>query len=249
MTFPSALVPKTTNKTAGHTPFPAFARNIKRKLEYSSTGKVVRNVQRGQIVSVNEQKNQNKLFYDILPDGVAVFYAARGTPNGPVGFIQPMIKALEESILDDNSNWSELLRRHQITSILPLKELSTDMAKKLNFANGTKQMDVKGIVYLFNTVQECTEENCDKIGTNLIWEASSTFKIKISLGGNAAKCGGESFTSLDAKFLTEDVANLAMMSYRDAIIDKSFFEDNVLVNSYFHYCADVQQLFSDIFGV
>ena len=243
------MVPKTTNKTAGHTPFPAFARNIKRKLEYSSTGKVQRNVRRGKLLSMNEQKNQNKLFFDILPDGVAVFYAARGTPNGPVGYIQPLIKALEESILDENSNWSELLRRHHVTSILPLKELSTGMAKKLNFAGGTKQMDVKGIVYLFDTVKECNEQNCNMIATNLIREASSTFKIRISLGGNAAKFGGEVFTSLDSKFLTEDVANLAMMSYRESILDKSFFEDNVLVNSYFHYCADVQQLFSDIFGV
>ena len=75
MTFPSAMVPKTTNKTAGNTPFPAFARQIKRKLDYSSTGKCVRKVSRERLLSANEKKKTNKLFYDILPDGVVCFYA------------------------------------------------------------------------------------------------------------------------------------------------------------------------------
>ena len=55
--------------------------------------------------------------------------------------------------------------------------------------------------------------------------------------------------SLDSKFLAEDVANLAMMAYRESIVDNSFFEDNVLINQYFQYCPNVQQLFSDLFGV
>ena len=55
--------------------------------------------------------------------------------------------------------------------------------------------------------------------------------------------------SLDSKFLAEDVANLAMMAYRESIVDNSFFEDDVLVTQYFQYCPNVQQLFSNLFGV
>ena len=73
--------------------------------------------------------------------------------------------------------------------------------------------------------------------------------VKISMGGNAAKFGSAVPESLDSKFLDEDVANLAMLSYREAIIDRSFFQDEVLVSQYFRYCPDVQALFSNLFGV
>ena len=110
-------------------------------------------------------------------------------------------------------------------------------------------MDIKGIVYLFDNVADNNTQNCDILCTNLIREAVSTFKVKIAMGGDAAKYGAPVLASLDSKFLLEDVANLAMMFYRKAIIDKSFFHDDVLVNSYFQYCANVQQLFSNLFGV
>ena len=109
--------------------------------------------------------------------------------------------------------------------------------------------NVKGIVYIFDNVADNNTHNCDVLCTNLIRKAGTTFKVKISMGGNAAQFGAPVLTSLDSKFLAEDVANLAMMSYREAIVDNSFFQDDVLVNSYFQYCANVQQLFSNLFGV
>ena len=243
------MVPKTTNKTAGNTPFPAFARTIKRKLCYSSTGKLVRKVNRGKLLSVTENSKQNKLFYDILPDGVVVFYAARGSPDGPTGYIQPLLKAFVEALSDEDSKWKDLLNRHHVTSVLPLKNIRTGLAKKLEFAGGTKTMDVKGIVYIFDSIEDNNTYNCDVLCTNLVREAASTFKVKISMGGNAANCGEKKMMSLDSKFLAEDVANLAMMAYRESIVDNSFFEDDVLVTQYFQYCPNVQQLFSNLFGV
>ena len=249
MTFPSGIVPKTTNKTAGNTPYPSFCRNLKRKLDYSSTGKIVRKVNRGKLLSVKERMTQNKLFYDILPDGVVCFYSAQGSPDGPTGYLAPMLKALTDALSSKDSKWSELLKRHSITTVLPIKDLRTGMAKKLQFANGTKSMDVKGIVYIFDSVEDNNTTNCDLLCTNLVREAVSTFNIKITVGGNAASFGGNVPDSLDCKFLAEDVANLAMLSYREAIQDGSFFEDDNLVFQYFMYCPNVKALFANLFGV
>ena len=189
------------------------------------------------------------MFYDILPDGVVCFYSAHGSPDGPTGYLAPMLKAFVEALSSEDSKWSELLKRHNITTVLPIKDLSTGMAKKLEFANGTKSMDVKGIVYIFDSVKDNTTASCNLLCTNLVREAVSTFNIRISMGGNASNFGGKVPDSLDSKFLAEDVANLAMMSYREAILDGSFFEDDNLVSQYFMYCPNVKALFFSLFGV
>ena len=247
MTFPSALVPKTTNKTAGSTPYPSF---LKRKLEYGSntTGVVQRKLQRTKFLSVHESMTQNKMWYDILPDGVVCFYAAQGTPDGTPGFLAPLPKALVEGLSGDNSR-SELLNRIHVTSVLPLKDLRTGGAKKKQYANGTRECDVKGIVYVFDNIDDNNSTNCDVLCTNLVREAFSNFDIKIWMGGNAEDYGAPVLQSLDSKFLTKDVANLAMMSYRQAITDKSFFDDDKLVSQYFLYVPDVRELFSNLFDL
>ena len=71
------------------------------------------------------------------------------------------------------------------------------------------------------------------------------FDVRISFGSNAAAYGVE-MTSLDDKFLQEDVA---MMCYHDAIFYHSFFSDQVLVCQYFQHCPNVPDLFSTLFGV
>ena len=91
--------------------------------------------------------------------------------------------------------------------------------------------------------------NCNVIFTNLVREVNSTFGIKIGLGGNSSHFGKPELMSIDSKFLAEDVANLAMMSYREAIENHSFFQDDVLVSKYFLYYPDVQELFANLFGV
>ena len=84
-------------------------------------------------------------------------------------------------------------------------------------------MDVKAIVYTFDSVHDCTDTVCDGICTNLIQEFNNLFNLRIAFGGNAARAGSTSFVSLDELFLTEDVVNLAMVSYFDAISNGTFF--------------------------
>ena len=110
-----------------------------------------------------------------------------------------------------------------ITSVLPLLDKMTGQAKKFHFANGTKVMDIKAIVYIFDSVAECNENTMDNICTNLVSEFNSKFDIKIAFGGNAARFGSPPKECLADIFLLEDVVNLAMMSYLDAIQDLSFF--------------------------
>ena len=62
ISFPSAMVPKTTNCTTGMTPYPTFTLQAKRKLDYSSTGKTVHKGSKQKLLSVTEQHNQNKIF-------------------------------------------------------------------------------------------------------------------------------------------------------------------------------------------
>ena len=104
-------------------------------------------------------------------------------------------------------------------------------------------MDVKVIVYIFDSITENNIHKCDELCTNLVREANSVFDVKISFGGNAAAYGPVLTRSLDAKFIPEDVANLEMMSYHEAIIHRSFFQDKILVSQYFQYCPNVQDLF------
>ena len=51
--------------------------------------------------------------------------------------------------------------------------------------------------------------------------------------------------SLDEILLTEDVVNLAMMSYLDAIQNGNFFANTALVHSYFAYTNNPVELFRD----
>ena len=248
MTLENAVVPETSNKTTGMTPYPTYDLTLKRKLDYSSTGKTLRNVNRVRLLSAQESRQQNKLFYDMLPDGMVVFYPARGTPTGPNGYLAPLLKALSEALLNKDSKWLELLKRLGVTTVLPIRDQNTGLAKKFLYAGGTKTMDIKGILYIFDSIAENNVSKCNKICTDLVREANNVFDVRISFGGNLAAYGVE-MTSLDDKFLDEDVANLAMMCYEDAIIDHSFFSDQVLVCQYFQHCPSVTDLFSTLFGV
>ena len=105
----------------------------------------------------------------------------------------------------------DILKHQQITTVLPIRDMSTGLAKKFHFTGGNKSMDVKGIVYIFDSITENNITNYDRLYTDLIREANSVFYVKISFGGNTAACGPV-LRSLDAKSLPEDVANLAMMS-------------------------------------
>ena len=224
MTFPSAMVPKTTNRTAGCTPFPTYNNNAKRKLDYSSTGKTVRSVARKSLLSVQETNNQNKLFYHVLPDGNAAFFAARGYPEGPIGYMQPALRACSEALSNPHSRHYDLIQRLNITTILPIVDLNTGQTKKFHYAGGTRTMDIKVFVFTFDAVSDCNNTVLDGICTNLVSEFNNQFNLKIAVGGNAANFGSPAFKSLDEYFLAEDVVNLAMVAYFDAITNGTFLK-------------------------
>ena len=246
MTFPSSMVPKTTNRTAGHTPYVHLS--SKRKLEYSSTKKTVRNVARKTLLSVQENNNQNKLFYSLLPDGNAAFFAARGHPDGPMGYLQPALRACSEALTNNTSRYSDLVQRLNITSILPIVDPQTGMTKKFHYAGGTRSMDIKTFLFTFDSVDDCNERTCDNICTTLVNEFNNLFNLRIAFGGNAANFGSETKQSLNEIFLTQDVINLAMIAYFDAIMDGTFFEDKELVHKYFGDIQNVRDLFSGLFS-
>ena len=177
MTFASGICPKTINCTAGCTPYPSFARPAKRKLEFSSTGKTVQNVAKKKLISATEAGLINLLFYYIGPDGVAAFFAARGHPDGPPGYIAPAIHAMNEAFTTEHSRWRAMATRLNAQWVLPLQDSHTGQARKLHFAGGTKSMDVKAVVYIFDTVQECGENACNNICTNLIAEFNNQFDV------------------------------------------------------------------------
>jgi len=76
---------------------------------------------------------------------------------------------------------------------------------------------------------------------------NTKFDVKLSVGGNAARYGMRKHKSLDTQFLTEDVVNLALMSYQESIEDGSFFHDTELVSEYFSHTTDVLGLFAKLF--
>ena len=185
MSFASGIVPKTTNKTAGFTPYPACARPEKRKLDYSSTGKTKRNVGKQRVLSTCETSTANKMFYIMLPDGNVVFVANRGHPHGAYGYWAPAIRAVTEGILNRNGRWGPFVERLNITSVFPIKDPNTGLPRKFHFAGRSKSMNIMCIVYVFQSVKDCTEAACDSICTNLVNEFNNLFDIKIAFGGNA----------------------------------------------------------------
>ena len=196
-----------------------------------------------------EMNNKNKLFFTILPDGVAAFFAARGYPKGPNGYLQPALNAVSDALTRPNSKYNDLVQRLNITSVLPIVDSNTGQPKTFHFANGTKIVNIRCIVYIFYSVDNCNENNLSNICTNLCNEFNNLFNIKISFGGNAEKYGLARNKSIDEWFLTKDVINLAMMSYQEAITSQTFFfQDEDLARKYFRSNEVVPQLFQDYFN-
>ena len=55
--------------------------------------------------------------------------------------------------------------------------------------------------------------------------------------------------SLNDYFLTEDVANLAMMGYEESIRNGGFFQDVDLVKKYFGFHSNVLGIFNNMYGI
>ena len=211
--------------------------------------KCVRKFNNGGLVSQSEINNTNMLWWTKLPDDTKAAFATKGSPTDPVGYIQPVLKALTTALQDPLNKWSSLVTKCNITAILPIRDPDTGHSKVMRFANGTRSMNVNCIVSVVGKVSENTDANGDAWCTILVCKIKEHFGIRISFGGNSANYGMSLHMSLDSQFLTEDVANLALMSYQDSISDGSIFEDHELVQQYFAHTTDVRGLFDDLFGV
>ena len=73
--------------------------------------------------------------------------------------------------------------------------------------------------------------------------------MNISFEGGSVELGCQECPSIDTMFLPEDVANLAMMAYTDAIMDGSFFKDESLVCQYFQWTPNVKEVFEKLFEI
>ena len=149
-----------------------------------------------------EMNNQNKLFFTILPDGVAAFFAARGYPKGPNDYMQPALNAVSDALTRPNSKYNDLVQRLNITSVLPIVDSNTGQPKKFHFANGIKMMNIRCIVCSFDLGDDCNENNLSNIFTNLCNKLNNLFNIKISFGENAENYGLDRKKSIDEWFLT-----------------------------------------------
>ena len=191
-------------------------------------------------------QNQNKIFYHILPDGNAAFFVAKGFPEGPVGWWHPALVAIKEAFDDPTSQYVQMIQRLDIKMVLPFVDLNTGMAKKFIYRNGKGETDYKAIVYTFDVVQDCTESACNDICRSLLFEFNKLFQLKLVFGGNAASYGCQPKKSLDELFLKDDVVNLVMTAYFDAINDGTFLSDDVLVRKYFAHTNNVRELINSV---
>ena len=96
----------------------------------------MRALKRRKLVSHRTAQSQNKLIYQLLPDGMICAYAARGVPNCPSGYMQPALRSIQETLKSNTE--SELTIN--VMTVLPLKCPRTNLSRKIDYAKGTKKM-------------------------------------------------------------------------------------------------------------
>ena len=177
--------------------------------------------------------NQNKIWYNILPGGHIAAFTTKGRPGGPVGYIQLAIRTMIDALQDPSSKWSSLITSCNVRAVLPIRNNATGQAKIMHFDSGRKWMNVSCIVGIRDNAKDNTEVNGVAWCKYLVLASNINFDVKIAYGGNAARYGMEVHHSLDSQFLTDDVANLAFLSYQDSIENGNSFEDSQLLPEYF----------------
>jgi hypothetical protein len=146
--YPKPTLPSPSNSTAGSTPYSPL---LKQKLNFAGmtpkpipdfTGTQIKNVvrvlKRRKMVSHGVNQGLNKLFYQLLPDGVICAYAAKGTPNSLPGSMHPASRSIQDTLKSDNKNELTI----NVTAVLPLKYPRTNLARKINYAKGTKKWTI-----------------------------------------------------------------------------------------------------------
>ena len=139
-------------------------------------------------MSHGTSQSQNKLFYQLLPDGIICAYASKGTPNGPPGFLQPALRSISEALKAGSE--TELVSDIQVTSILPLRCPRTNLARKIIYSKGAKNMNYCCIIFVRDNVSDNTSHNGDAWCTNLVRKFAKYFpETRLTFRGNAANFG------------------------------------------------------------
>ena len=149
-----------TNKNARFTPF----RNLsKRRPDFNATeGKnvIIRKLNKGKLTSFSEQASQNKLWYQTSPGRHIIAWTEKGNLNGPAGYIQPAICALNNALQGSSSKWNSLFHKCEVTAMIRIRDNTTVQAKIMYFASQTKLMKVSCTV----AIREDISDNKDLIG-------------------------------------------------------------------------------------
>ena len=141
---------------------------------------VERNVRQKAFVSTVDKTNQNLLFYLDLHDGWTYAWAARGTPNGPVGYLGNAPRELLHALNDTSSTYHGMIKTCGITSILTLKD-ENGSEKTLTFGEyHDKIMKVCGFIYCHDTSQR---SNGRAWASALAQNLNRRFGIRLSLVG------------------------------------------------------------------
>ena len=141
--LPSAAVPKTTNATAGRTPYTNLTDLNKRKLDFDESkdsSVKMSPMKKGKgIISMSMRDNMNFWFYIEHPDGWVSSFAARGKPTGKPGYVGDAFKDVTKSLQNPEETPS-FAQQAMVSSVQPRKDSLTSRAKKHTYkkrqANG-----------------------------------------------------------------------------------------------------------------
>ena len=204
---------------------------------------VERNVRHKSFVSSVDKTNQNLLWYLDLEDGWTYAWAAKGTPDGHVGYLGQAPRELLHALSDPTSNYQGMVKTCGITSVLTLRD-ENGGEKTLSFGEyHDKVMKVRCFVHVHEDLET---SNGRSWATALVQNLNRRFNLRLAFGGNAADFGFEKPACLEEVFLTDDVANLAMIPYGKAVQDGTFFDNEELVGKYFLPTTYAQEVFKNL---
>ena len=202
------------------------------------------------MLSYGATYNQNKLYYLILSDGITASWAVKGKPDGPPWYLVEAMLTSNIILQGNSQQWDAPAQSIKITSLLLIRNCHIDMAMTLKYANGTRSMEVCSIVHMNENISDNTTTNTDAWCTNLVYQFVNFFCImRLAFRGNADNFDMNKIESLDKIFLSQDVANLAILSYVELIRDHSFFSDIELFSKYFTCTLNVSDAFRDLFRI
>lgn len=249
--MPSAIIPKTTNKTAGSTPYVNVSNLQKRKLNFDENmgGAKVRMSpnRRSTVISDTMKKGMTFMFYEEHEDGWVSTFTAKGKPSGYPGYIGDAFNLASKSLQDPRySDFAQLLI---LSTIIPKKDKVTSNAKMYSYEK-TEHGRVETIAFphkcfvqnkLFLPDDMSVSDWC----RHQVDVINGKYNLNLIYGGNARPDGSQTL-SLDSEFVAADVATLAFSLYEDAIKDGSFFHDQTLLKKYFRHHTDVVALFQKL---